>query len=295
MTLSAASRILAYRSSRVAAAVLMAIVAAALLAPVCAIALGVHADVPDLALRRCHSEWPHVLGCDDVGQDLMLRMLYGARVSLFVGFASAALSSLLGLMIGVLAGAAGGRIDALLMRIVDAMLAIPVLPLLLLASAMAIGKSPAGASTSAIELALLLALFGWMGVARIARAETMRTRQLDFVVAARALGARAHHVLALHVLPSVLPSVLVAMTLEVGRGILAEAALSFLGLGVQPPTPSWGNMLRHAEDALHSDPRLAFWPGSAILLTVTCVYVVGGALRRALDPREGSPPKRALR
>lgn len=278
------------RSSRAAAAMLGLVIAAAIMAPVFELALGLAHDVPDLALRRCPSAWPHLLGCDDVGQDLFLRMLFGARVSLFVGFAAAGVSTLLGLIVGVAAGARGGRVDAALMRVVDAMLAIPVLPLLLLASAMTIGSAPSGARASSVELALLLGLFGWMGVARIARAETMRTKTLDFVVAAQALGARAHHVLARHVLPTVMPAVLVAATLDVGRNILAEAALSFLGLGVQPPTPSWGNMLRHAEDALQGDARLAFWPGSAILLTVVCVYVLGEALRRALDPRSTSGP-----
>ena len=197
-----------------------------------------------------------------------------------------AVGSGLGLLVGVTAGARGGRVDAILMRFVDAMLAIPILPLLLLASAMAIGTGPGGARASTLKLAVLLGLFGWMSVARIARAETMRTMQLDFVVAARALGSPWLALLRRHVLPNVMPAVLVATTLDVGRNILAESALSFLGLGVQPPTPSWGNMLRHAENAIANDSRLAFWPGALILVTVVCVYVLGEAVRAALDPRQ---------
>lgn len=274
------------RITRIALAVLGALVVCAIAAPLFERVLGVAHDIPSLADRSCRSGWPHLLGCDDVGQDLFLRLLYGARVSLFVGLAAAALSTLLGLIVGMLAGALGGRIDALLMRFVDAMLAIPILPLLLLASAMAIGTGPGGARASTLKLAVLLGLFGWMSVARIARAETMRTMQLDFVVAARALGSPWLALLRRHVLPNVMPAVLVATTLDVGRNILAESALSFLGLGVQPPTPSWGNMLRHAENAIANDPRLAFWPGALILVTVACVYVLGEAVRAALDPRQ---------
>jgi peptide/nickel transport system permease protein len=282
------SRLLALlpgRTARAGAAVLALLVVVAAAAPAFAVALGVHADVPDLALRRCAAGWPHLLGCDDVGQDLFLRLLLGARVSLVVGLGAAALSSLIGLFVGVVAGMAGGRVDGAAMRLIDAMLAIPLLPLLLLASAMAIGADAAGAAGSTLKLTAILGLFGWMGVARVARAETLRTMQLDFVVAARALGASPAQILRRHVVPLALPPVIVATTIDVGRNILAEAALSFLGLGVQPPTPSWGNMLRHAEDAIQSDPALAFWPGSCILVAVVCVTAVGEGLRLSLDPR----------
>jgi peptide/nickel transport system permease protein len=279
------ARLFARPAPRAAALALAALVLAALAAPLVELALSVRHDLPDLSARRCPAGYPHLLGCDEVGQDVLVRLLYGARISLVVGLGAALLSTLLGTAVGVVSGAVGGRLDGVAMRIVDAMLAIPVLPLLLLASAMAIGTPGGGASGSVAKLVVILGLFGWMGVARVARAETLRLIELDFVVAARALGARWPRVLARHVLPNALPPVLVAATIDVGRNILAEAALSFLGLGVQPPTPSWGNMLRHAEDAIQSDPALAFWPGSCILLAVVCVTVLGEALRAALDPR----------
>lgn len=280
-----ARRLLSTRGARLAALALGSLVLAAVMAPVVEGVLGVQHDVPDLHMRRCPAGLPHLLGCDDVGQDLFVRLLYGARVSLAVGLGAAFVSTLLGTLVGVAAGAAGGRTDALAMRLVDAMLAIPVLPLLLLASAMTIGPDAAGTSRSVAKLVVILGLFGWMGVARVARAETLRLVELDFVVAARALGGGFPHLIARHLVPNVLPPVLVAATIDVGRNILAEAALSFLGLGVQPPMPSWGNMLRHAEHAIQSDPGLAFWPGSCILLAVVCVTVLGEALRAALDPR----------
>lgn len=280
-----ARRLLSTRGARLAALALAGLVLAALLAPVVETVLGVHHDVPDLLLRGCPASFPHLLGCDDVGQDLFVRLLYGARVSLVVGLGAAVVSTIFGTLVGVAAGAAGGRTDAVAMRLVDAMLAIPVLPLLLLASAMTIGADAPGTSGSVAKLVVILGFFGWMGVARVARVETLRLMELDFVVAARALGGGFRHLLARHLVPNVLPPVLVAATIDVGRNILAEAALSFLGLGVQPPTPSWGNLLRHAEDAIQSDAGLAFWPGSCILLAVVCVTVLGEALRAALDPR----------
>ena len=268
------------RTVRVAAVVLVAIVVAALGAPLVELVLGVEHDQPDLLLRHCAASLAHPLGCDDVGQDLLVRLLFGARVSLAVGLGATAVSTIVGVAFGLGAGVAGGVVDAIAMRFVDALLAIPLLPLLLLGSALQIGGA------ASMKLVVLLGVFGFMGVARIARAEALRIRGLDYAVAARALGAGTARIVARHVLPNAMAPLVVVAALDVGRNILAEAALSFLGLGVQPPTPSWGNMLRHAEDALQSDPALAFWPGSCILVTVACVHVLGEGLRAALDPRE---------
>ncbi len=244
--------------------------------------LGVSHDAPDLALRSCAAGIPHLLGCDEIGRDVFARLLFGARVSLAVGVFAALLSTVAGLAAGLVAGIAGGAVDAVIMRVVDTLLAVPLFPLLILLSALTSG--------SVAELVILLGAFGWMGIARVARAEALRIRGLDYVVAARALGAGFPRLVVLHVLPNALAPLAVAATLDVGRNVLAEAALSFLGLGVQPPAPSWGNMLRHAEALIFSDPASAFWPGSCILLTVACVQVLGDALRRALDPRsKGSP------
>jgi peptide/nickel transport system permease protein len=264
-----------------ALAILVVIALAAITAPLFEAILGTAHDVPDLAQRHCAASLAHPLGCDDVGQDLFLRLLFGARVSLAVGLGATLVSTIVGCAVGLTAGMLGGAVDAIAMRFVDTLLAIPLLPLLLLGSAMSIGA--AGAST--LKLIVLLGLFGFMGVARIARAEALRIARLDYAIAARALGANAARILVRHVLPNAIAPVVVAAALDVGRNILAEAALSFLGLGIEPPVPSWGNMLRHAEDAIQSDPALAFWPGSCILLTVASVYVLGEGLRSALDPR----------
>ena len=271
-------------AARVALGVLVALLLGALLEPALEALLGVSATRPDLAQRRCAAAWPHLLGCDPLGQDVLARLLLGARVSLAVGLGAALLSTVMGALLGGAAGLVGGRLDRVLMAVVDALLAIPLLPLLLLVSAMRIG-APSSSSTGAVlKLVFILGLFGWMGVARIARSEALRLASLGFVEAGRALGANALRTLRVHLLPNLLPPLLVATTIDVGRNILAEAALSFLGLGIQPPTPSWGNMLRHAQDSLRDAPALALWPGLAVLASVVSIHVLGEALRRRLGP-----------
>ena len=270
--------------ARAALMVIVLVLVAALGASLVEGLLGVSATRPDLALRGCAASWPHLLGCDPIGQDVLARLLHGARVSLAVGVGAAALSSALGSVVGSAAGLAGGRVDRVVMAVVDAMLAIPLLPLLLLVSAMrfsAPSSSPLGA---VLKLVVILGMLGWMGVARFARGEALRVSALGFVEAGRALGAAAGRILRVHVIPNALPSILVAATIDVGRNILAEAALSFLGLGVQPPTPSWGNMLRHAHDVLQDDPALALWPGLCVLASVVSIHVLGEAVRRRLGP-----------
>ena len=270
--------------ARVALVVLGILVAAALGASVVEGLLGVSATRPDLALRGCVASWPPLLGCDPIGQDVLTRLLHGARVSLAVGVGAAALSTALGTLIGSAAGLAGGRVDRAVMALVDAMLAIPLLPLLLLVSAMRFGAPSSSSFGAVVKLVIILGMFGWMGVARVARGEARRVSALGFVEAGRALGAGAGRLLRVHVIPNALPPIMVAATIDVGRNVLAEAALSFLGLGVQPPTPSWGNMLRHAQDALRDDPALALWPGLCVLASVVSIHVLGEAVRRRLGP-----------
>lgn len=271
-------------AARVALGVLVALLAGALLAPALEGLLGVSATRPDLAQRGCSASWPHLLGCDPLGQDVLARLLLGARVSLAVGLGAALLSTALGAVLGGAAGLLGGRFDRALMALVDALLAIPLLPLLLLVSAMRLGAPSSSSAGAVLKLVLILGLFGWMGVARIARGEALRLASLGFVEAGRALGAGTLRSLRVHVMPNLLPPLLVATTIDVGRNILAEAALSFLGLGIQPPTPSWGNMLRHAQDSLRDAPALALWPGLAVLASVVSIHVLGEALRRRLGP-----------
>jgi peptide/nickel transport system permease protein len=272
------------RAALVALVALAALVISALAAPLVEAALGVHHDVPDLGARYCAASLAHPLGCDPLGQDVLTRLLFGARVSLVVGLVAAFLQLAIGSLVGTIAAWRGGLVDAVAMRVVDALLALPLLPLLLVVAALRVG-APTAQDAGIVKLVVVLALFGWMPIARLMRVEVQRTMKLEMFHGARATGATASQILFRHVLPNSAAPVIVAGTLDVGRNILLEAALSYLGLGVRPPAPSWGNMLAHAESELWSRPLLAVWPGLCILLVVACVTVLGEALRRALDPR----------
>lgn len=218
----------------------------------------------------------HWLGTDEYGRDVLTRLLYGGRVSLTVALASMAASIVIGVAVGALAGFAGGPADALLMRITDGMLALPLFFVALMALAMLGATLP--------NLVLVIALSSWMTVARTVRAEVLRTRELDFVLAARAVGCGRLRLLARHVVPQSIPSITVAATLGVAFAVLLESSLSFLGLGVQPPAASWGNMLSGARGYLRTVPGLAVFPGIMIFLTVLCYNWFGDGLRDAIDP-----------
>lgn len=249
--------------------------------------LGVSHHIVDLPQRHLSPMWPHVLGTDEVGRDFAMRLIMGARVSLTVGLLSALVASSCGAVIGLWAGYRGGLWDSILMRTADLMLTLPVLPLMLILAAIDWPEEWVGAGNSQVRIIILISAFGWMGVCRITRASTLSVKEQDYVVAARTLGASEFRVLFIHIMPNVMGPILVATTLEVGSHILYEAALGFLGLGVQPPVPSWGNMLSQALDFTKSHPGLAFWPGFFILVTVSCIHIIGDALRDALDPHEG--------
>ena len=232
----------------------------------------------------------YLAGGDELGYDVFARLLHGARVSLVVAAVAMMVSTGIGLVVGVTAGALGGIVDAALMRFTDALLAIPLLPLLLIASALDLSAIlPNGPAASVVRMIGILSLFSWMSIARLARASVLQANALDYVLAARALGASRWHIAKTHLLSAAAPPVVVAATLEVGNHLLAEAALSFLGLGIQPPVPSWGNMLSHGLDAIKVDAALMALPGACILLTVTCVHWLGDGLREALDPRGSRP------
>ena len=227
-------------------------------------------DAIDLAGRRAAPSAAHWFGTDDLGRDLLSRVLYGARVSLAIGILAAALTVALGAGIGMVAGAAGRWIDALLMRIADAMLAVPRLPLLMIASVIVRPGVPL--------LILLVAVVSWMETARVVRAEVRSLVTRGFVEAAHAMGVRPLMSLWRHILPNVMPTLVVATTLAVGRSILLESALSFFGVGVQPPTASWGNMLYQAQSTMATEPWLALFPGVAILISVLTVNALGERL-----------------
>jgi peptide/nickel transport system permease protein len=266
------ARTIATRQATLAAVVLGALVVIALLAPV---ASPFAFDALDLAHRRAAPSGTHWFGTDELGRDLLTRVLFGARVSLAVGLVSAAVSVSIGMTIGAAAGWASGWIDALLMRLTDAMLSIPRLPLLMIAAAVFTPGVPL--------LIVMVGTAGWMETARVVRAEVLSIKANEFVTAARAVGATSPRVVFRHVLPGVLPTAAVATTLAVGRSILLESALSFFGVGVQPPTASWGNMLYQAQTTMSSEPWLGIFPGAFIFLTVLCCNTLGTALTD--DPR----------
>lgn len=219
----------------------------------------------------------HLLGTDDLGHDVLTRLLYAGRISLLVGFAAALSAVALGTVIGVVAGFYGGVVDNVLMRLTDIVLTLPVFGVLLI-----LGRYFGGGVTPIIAI---IGLFGWVIAARLVRAEMLRLKNQDFADAARALGASETRIIFRHLLPNAMAPIIVAATLDVGGAILTEAGLSYFGVGIQPPIPSWGNMLQNAQSYLWTSPWLAFWPGMMIFLTVLCFNFFGDGLRDALDPR----------
>ncbi|UFN48771.1 ABC transporter permease [Roseomonas sp. OT10] len=257
---------------------------AAVLGPALATAHGLEAEMPDLLERFAPASAAHPLGRDELGRDVLARLLAGARVSLAVGLATALVATALGTAVGVLAAWKGGWVEALLMRLADGLLALPALPLLVLLAAAdtsVIGLPRGEATSDVIRIVAILAAFGWVGVARLARAAALSVLARDWVRAARALGASEARVLARHVLPSLAAPVSVAAALSAAGAILAESTLSFLGLGIQPPVPSWGNMLANAQDLVLSAPWVALWPGLAIVAAVAGFTLLADGVRRA--------------
>lgn len=318
--------------------------------------LGVSHKTASLVNANLPAAWPHLMGTNELGQDVFTRLIFGGRISLSVGFLAAITSALIGAVVGLLAGYYGGRTDEFLMRITDGMLSIPVLPLMIVFAALDLNRLFGGSLSlqrlffiflgvlglfmlirfvadnkrlkternyffrmsfegllvslffigayyvifglipwkslgegnfaSVIKLILIIVFFGWMTVARLARASAMQLKNMEFVMAAKALGASNQRILLSHIFPNALAPIIVAATLEVGGNILYEAALSFLGLGIQPPVSSWGNMLNNAVEYIKSTPSLAFWPGLFILITVACFNFLGDGMRDALDPHQ---------
>jgi peptide/nickel transport system permease protein len=219
----------------------------------------------------------HLMGTDTLGRDVLSRIIYGSRVSLKVGFVAVGLATLIGLVVGALAGYYGGWVDASLMRLVDLMLCFPAFFLILAVIAVL--------EPSIWNIMVVIGLTSWMGVARLVRAEFLSLREREFVTAARALGASDVRLIVRHMLPNALAPVMVSATLGVAGAILTESALSFLGLGVQPPTPSWGNILTAGKDNIEIAWWLSVFPGLAILITVMSYNLLGEGIREAVDPR----------
>ena len=219
----------------------------------------------------------HFFGTDELGRDVFARMVYGARVSLEVGFVSAGLATLVGVILGALAGYYGGWVEAAIMRFTDMMLCFPTFFLILAVIALL--------EPSIINIMAVIGLTSWMGVARLVRAEFLSLKQREYVEAARSLGARDIRIIFRHILPNAMAPVLVALTLGVAGAILVESGLSFLGLGVQPPMASWGNILNQGKANIEIAWWLSLFPGLAILVTVLGYNLLGEGIRDALDPR----------
>lgn len=220
----------------------------------------------------------HWLGTDTLGRDELSRIIYGGRISLAVGFGVAFSAGLIGTVIGSLAGFYGGRLDTLLMRVTDLFLSIPLLVILIIAATLLGG--------TVLDIVAVLALFFWMPLARIVRGVFLSLREKEFVEAARAIGASNARIIVRHMLPNALGPIIVNVTLAVAEAILIESVLSFLGFGIQPPTPTWGNMLAESRDLATTAPWLVWFPGLCILITVLCVNFFGDGLRDAFDPTQ---------
>ncbi|MGH7881315.1 MAG: ABC transporter permease [Candidatus Dormibacteraceae bacterium] len=264
---------LRHRMALLGAALLLLLTLAAILAP---LITPYSPTATDLSHITMGPTWQHPLGTDELGRDVLTRLIYGGRVSLTVGVCSMLLATALGGIVGSIAGSVGGLVDALLMRIVDFMLSFPALFVLLILASYR--------PNSLFNIIFYIGCFSWMGMARLVRGQFLSLREQDFIVAARSVGASRLSIIIRHLLPNTAAPIIVAATLGVAGAMLTEAALDFLGFGVPPDVPTWGNLMVNAEEYLTAAPALAIAPGLVITLAAVSINFIGDALRDALDP-----------
>jgi peptide/nickel transport system permease protein len=267
-------RIINHNLALVGLIILVPMFLCAILAPI----ISLHDPVePDLKNILTGPTWSHPFGTDMLGRDVFSRVIYGSRISLLVGFVSVGIATLIGIMIGAISGYSGGIVDELIMRFVDLMMCFPTFFLILAVIALL--------EPSIWNIMIVIGLTNWMGIARLVRAEILSIKNKEYVLAAKAMGFPKRRIIFGHVLPNALSPVYVVATLGIGGAILTESALSFLGIGVQPPTPSWGNILTQAKDTIEVAWWLSLYPGLAIFLTVMGYNLLGEGLRDIFDPR----------
>ncbi|NFL96532.1 ABC transporter permease [Clostridium botulinum] len=231
----------------------------------------------DLSNKLVNPSLKHLFGTDEMGRDYFTRSLYGGRASLMVGFISMIISTALGTIIGTFSGYIGGKIDNIIMRIIDILMCIPTFFLILIINAYL--------KPGIENIIIIIGLFGWMDIARIVRSQTLSLKEREYVLCSKALGAPNKRIVFKHIIPNVIPSVMVASTINIASAILTESSLSFLGLGVRAPNSSWGSMLQNAQGFISSAPYLAIFPGLFILFTVLSFNILGDIFSVALDPK----------
>jgi len=260
-------------------------------APVFEWLLGTDMQTTNLFQRFTLPSSTHPLGTDELGRDNLIRLLYGGRVSLVVGLSAALTAAVIGTLIGLIAGYFGGWVDAALMRVTDSVIALPFLPLLIVLAAIDLEKVGLPQSwvesenISLLRIVVIVSFVGWTTVARLVRSRTLALREQTFIKAAEAMGTAPRTIMMRHILPNLSSTVIVATTLSTGNIILLESVLSFLGLGIQPPWPSWGSLLTNAQETIWQSPELAFYPGILIFITVIAFNFLGDGLQDALDPK----------
>jgi peptide/nickel transport system permease protein len=286
----AISQLFEHRLAVISLVVIAIFLGVAVFADVISWATGIDPDAQDIMNRYGPWTAQNWLGTDEAGRDVFMRLVYGTRISLMVAIMVAISSTIIGVGVGAIAGYFGGFIDSFLMRVTDSLLALPLIPVLIIMASIDHTKIPlfnliSPESISIVKMVLVLLVFSWMVQGRLVRGEVLALKEQEYILAAKTSGMSSFKIILKELLPNVMTPVIVSVTLTIGSSILFEAALSFLGLGIQPPTPSWGNMLNNAQEIIYSAPLLAVIPGILILIIVISFNFLGDGLQDALDPK----------